>query len=291
MYGWQGEEDEDYRQAMRDMHPDRSFPPPAGTGSGSGSVANGKYGRTYTSMDASTIASDVGSRRPSYNTRSSRSQGINGDDAYTRNDEMDGMSRFDQSIVGGGSTAGAGIFLHKLDPTYKNHMRRHQLKKQETIQAFLKFIYLIIACSSVFGFFCIMISQKLVSYSNLGTVLGTTMEDKDTTFDINKDFSMDRIIGITNLLTPVSPKDIGNYNSPQDRALKWIMNEDALNLPTPTTTEEKARLIQRYILAVLYYATGGEQWKNQYSFLSQKHECLWNQPNDGFFNGTYIMKI
>ena len=39
---------------------------------------------------------------------------------------------------------------------------------------------------------------------------------------------------------------------------------------------------QRYILAVLYYSTNGENWKNQYRFLIEGvHECNWHVNDEG----------
>ena len=36
-------------------------------------------------------------------------------------------------------------------------------------------------------------------------------------------------------------------------------------------------LIQRYVLATLYFATNGQSWKKQYNFLSMDHVCLWHE--------------
>lgn len=68
-------------------------------------------------------------------------------------------------------------------------------------------------------------------------------------------------------------------DSPAFRAIDWMASVDTL----PPTQ-------QRYALVVLYYATGGEEWWNQYGFLNAtSHECSnWNgvSPLDGSDNGV-----
>jgi hypothetical protein len=60
-----------------------------------------------------------------------------------------------------------------------------------------------------------------------------------------------QLIGITELDTLNDP------SSPQARALKWIMDEDAMGLDV-----EDEGWLQRYIMAAFYFATGGgDNWK------------------------------
>jgi len=68
-------------------------------------------------------------------------------------------------------------------------------------------------------------------------------------------------------------------DSPQKRAAKWIADEDEMNMPLPATNnyEDAYKFVQRYALAVLYFAWGGEdKWILNYQFLSGKDECDWN---------------
>lgn len=70
-------------------------------------------------------------------------------------------------------------------------------------------------------------------------------------------------------------------DSPQKRAAKWIADEDGLNMPLPASTnyEDAYKFVQRYALAVLYFAWGGpDTWVMDYKFLSNQDECNWNQP-------------
>lgn len=68
-------------------------------------------------------------------------------------------------------------------------------------------------------------------------------------------------------------------NSPQKRAAKWIADEDEFNMPLPASNnyEDAFKFVQRYALAVLYFAWGGEdKWMFNYQFLSGQDECNWN---------------
>jgi hypothetical protein len=68
-------------------------------------------------------------------------------------------------------------------------------------------------------------------------------------------------------------------DSPQKRAAKWIADEDTMSMPLPASNnyEDAYKFVQRYALAVLYFAWGGEdKWAMDYDFLSDKDECDWN---------------
>lgn len=59
-------------------------------------------------------------------------------------------------------------------------------------------------------------------------------------------------------------------DSPQARAYHWLENDPMLD------TYSSSRLLQRYALAVFYYATGGDQWILNIDWLSyENHECVW----------------
>lgn len=68
-------------------------------------------------------------------------------------------------------------------------------------------------------------------------------------------------------------------DSPQKRAAQWIADEDEMNMDIPASSnyEDAYKFVQRYALAVLYFAWGGEdKWIFNYQFLSSKDECEWN---------------
>jgi hypothetical protein len=68
-------------------------------------------------------------------------------------------------------------------------------------------------------------------------------------------------------------------SSPQFNALRWLANEDTAVLDldsTPTVI-----LVERYVLAVFYYATSGGGWRDQRNFLSASSLCEWNNEEGG----------
>ncbi len=74
------------------------------------------------------------------------------------------------------------------------------------------------------------------------------------------------------------PTNYFNKNAFQRAALDWMVNVDSetdiFDLPVQL-------LVERYVLAVLYYSTGGpETWIDSYSFLSSKNVCEWNNDHE-----------
>ena len=81
-----------------------------------------------------------------------------------------------------------------------------------------------------------------------------------------------RLNGIKNLLDSVSdPSLLSNRYSSQGKALDWILFTDERRL-CPTDKD----LVQRYALAVFYYATDGDKWIARGNFLRDVHECGWS---------------
>lgn len=79
--------------------------------------------------------------------------------------------------------------------------------------------------------------------------------------------------------------DILNDSSPQHRAFHWLMYEDEVYV-----CPEDDGIVQRYVIAVFYFATGGDTWtrcgankahsscdetNGEVRFLSAAHECQW----------------
>jgi hypothetical protein len=58
-------------------------------------------------------------------------------------------------------------------------------------------------------------------------------------------------------------------SSPQFFALTWLANNDTVD------EREIQRVEARYALATLYFATNGDEWKDDLHFLSPLHECNW----------------
>ena len=66
-------------------------------------------------------------------------------------------------------------------------------------------------------------------------------------------------------------EDLSVQGSPQQRAAAWIADKDVQALPLDQTDT----LVQRYVLAVFFYAMGGETWTNSLNFLNKEDSCKW----------------
>ena len=65
---------------------------------------------------------------------------------------------------------------------------------------------------------------------------------------------------------------INVVNSSQFQAIQWMAEEDPF---TNSIVNEPDRLMQRYILSLLYFQMHGEDWIDQLNFLSYQTECSW----------------
>jgi hypothetical protein len=72
-----------------------------------------------------------------------------------------------------------------------------------------------------------------------------------------------------------------NAKSAQYQALAWIKN-DTIVMTQGRSTHD---LLQRYVLAVLFYATNGGNWGWSGPYLSSKDVCSWNKGSENY--GVY----
>ena len=69
----------------------------------------------------------------------------------------------------------------------------------------------------------------------------------------------------------------------QYKSACWIIFDDERHLDASSPN-----LVQRYVLALLYYATTNDTgWTDHFSFLSGKNECDWNGSSDVFVGGVF----
>ena len=91
------------------------------------------------------------------------------------------------------------------------------------------------------------------------------------------------------LLSSVSePEDIVDRSSTQNRAFNWLIFDD----PAQVCPDEILNVTQRYVLALLYYSTNGNDWSacnsadanvvapcgdagGRTRFLDEANVCLW----------------
>jgi Leucine rich repeat len=77
---------------------------------------------------------------------------------------------------------------------------------------------------------------------------------------------------LTSLVLSVSPGTedaLNNQDSPQSQALDWLETNPFLN------TYSDERRLQRFVLATLFYATGGDSWTKNEGWLGTTNECDW----------------
>ena len=89
-----------------------------------------------------------------------------------------------------------------------------------------------------------------------------------------------------------------NAPTPQQMAAAWIADEDPLQVEPPHNLFADFHFIQRYVLAVLYFAwqgnsKGSSSWKTQANFLTLQHECAWftTAEFDHFIGQEYAVGV
>ena len=93
--------------------------------------------------------------------------------------------------------------------------------------------------------------------------------------------SEERIVQIQKYLIAegiATEEDLLNLRSPQQMALEWLAVSDRSGLQVPDgdkSTTEGYEFMTRYVLAVLYYYTMGDEWEYSLNFLSPFTACSW----------------
>jgi hypothetical protein len=83
-------------------------------------------------------------------------------------------------------------------------------------------------------------------------------------------FFVERLRKTISQQMPESLSKLEDPESPQFRALEWVKSNP------PTVEELKFKpLVQKYVLAVLYFSTNGEEWLDNTGWLSSNEECEW----------------
>lgn len=126
----------------------------------------------------------------------------------------------------------------------------------------------------------------------LGVTLGATLSKKS---DGSSGYREDhRYWSIGQTLESSVGTSIFDGNTTEYQALMWLAQHDQKRLDVSSPIET---LTQRFAVANLYFALGGNDWNSQYNFLSGKHECDWNDGTSGVFcdnnnnNGHFVTKL
>ncbi|KAI2492840.1 Leucine Rich Repeat [Fragilaria crotonensis] len=89
-----------------------------------------------------------------------------------------------------------------------------------------------------------------------------------------------------------SAESLAELDSPQSRAVEFMVESMGLDVPTESTSDESIAWMERYVLVVFYYSLRGEQWLDQSNFLEAANTCcLWNvilrtRTNDFYEQGA-----
>lgn len=147
--------------------------------------------------------------------------------------------------------------------------------------------------------------QKKKIYLFLGSIVALTLivgfstgmamsrQGSSSSSSESEESPEERLASTKSFLTSFSSKsDINSKGSPQNLAAEWIAVTDPrqVDIPASTSYEESYEFVQRYVLAVLYYATQGDSWNDgrMSHFLGSSSECRYvlsarcRQWNGGF---------
>jgi len=114
-------------------------------------------------------------------------------------------------------------------------------------------------------------------------------DTEDNALDINDDdvvtapIAILRAYDIEEKLESISESDdLHDWTSAQGKAFQWIVNDDERMVLADDT-----HMVQRFALAVLFYATGGDNWQSgDLHWLTAVHECFWFKKVTGVVKGV-----
>ena len=125
-----------------------------------------------------------------------------------------------------------------------------------------------------------------VSTEGEGTNGGTPGDDN------NGDERDSGIVYVRDLILSKEINDLDvwtDMSSPQYQALQWLVEEDgyfdrmySANEDGSIDTDKnwfQTKVLQRYSLATLYYATDGDSWESKFLWLTSADECVWFSPS------------
>lgn len=138
--------------------------------------------------------------------------------------------------------------------------------------------------------FAIVLSLLIVMAVNVGGETDDEPPSGNEDLDLRQS-DVDKVITFMALEGISDLTALEQSGTPQNVAATWIAEQDEADLAVPTveaTAVDRYKYITRYVMAVLYFSTGGGSWENQIGFMTKKDVCDWNLR---FFNGyTYYRK-
>jgi len=138
---------------------------------------------------------------------------------------------------------------------------------------------------SIFGIFAIVCVA-------IGITLGTDLSSSSINGGVSQiAFREDhRFWALGEVIESSVGKAIYDNTTHQHEALIWLAESDPLRLEPTSPIGE---ILQRFVLANLYFATNGNEWTNQFHFFSKKNVCQWNDKTSGVFcdDNSHVSKL
>ncbi len=114
----------------------------------------------------------------------------------------------------------------------------------------------------------------------VGVVLGVSIASGPSSMD-KPLFAQDhKFWKMGQLIESATGKGIYVEGSSKYQALAWLADKDPKHLDETSHIEE---VLQRFVLADLYFSTSGDEWAADYHWLSHKNVCDWNDKTHGVF--------
>lgn len=121
----------------------------------------------------------------------------------------------------------------------------------------------------------------------IGVSVGVTNKNKSsgapvTQSSLSDEEQRERLAAVANFLIDEGisfEEAVTTVGSPQNRAASFMAIDDEamMDIPKSRGMSDAFRFIERYALAVYYYALGGDTWDFKMNFLTPDDTCLWYQ--------------
>eukprot|EP00568_Trieres_chinensis_P006711 CAMPEP_0183296592 /NCGR_PEP_ID=MMETSP0160_2-20130417/4079_1 /TAXON_ID=2839 ORGANISM="Odontella Sinensis, Strain Grunow 1884" /NCGR_SAMPLE_ID=MMETSP0160_2 /ASSEMBLY_ACC=CAM_ASM_000250 /LENGTH=263 /DNA_ID=CAMNT_0025458221 /DNA_START=87 /DNA_END=874 /DNA_ORIENTATION=+ len=188
------------------------------------------------------------------------------------------------SQPGWGVDHGEASLPHPEEMRAQVDEKQGQSKKKKTSCVLAVILVLIVAITLALVFTLgEEIGDGTLTFGGSGT--GGSAGDSDSEDPGSDATNTERFIDISDFVTGRGISTIGTVSdkrSPQYKAAMWLAQEDPSKpyIPPVAGGDEYEKdlassFAQRYILTVLYYSLGGEQWKENLGFLSKENVCDW----------------
>ena len=123
-------------------------------------------------------------------------------------------------------------------------------------------------------------SHRNGSSSSNTTWMPPTTSSPDHNYPTASPNNVIRLKNLQAFLAPTSGMTaLINTSTPQNKAVEWLAYRDPAGLDLDNTLASNLR--ERYIVAVLYFATNGDEWSKRLNFLSNFSVCDWNGSSFG----------